>query len=289
MGFRSPAGEAAFMAVYNAALSEWPVPYTELEVPTRFGATHVIVCGPEAAPPLVLIHAAGTGSIVWHRNIAALSQRYRTFLIDIVDEANKSRWAASMTSRSDSADWIGQVLDGLKLEQVHLGGLSRGGWLALNFALALPNRVKSLTLLAPAASLAKFRLAFFINFLGPMLFPSRSRVYRTIRWLSVQGEAVDKHLPELMFLAVKHFQYPKGGIFPSLYPDDELRRMAPPCLLLIGDQERIYDPKQAMVRAKRLIPNLQAEWIPGAGHLALMEKSGLVNEHMLKFLGSLPS
>ncbi len=285
MGFRSPAAEAEFMAVYDAALAAWPVPYTELEVPTHFGATHVMVCGPEAAPPLVLIHAAGTSSLIWRRNIAALSERYRTYLIDIVDEANKSRCEAAMTSRSDSVDWVGEVLGGLKLGQVHLGGLSRGGWLALNFALAMPDRVKSLALLAPAASLAKFRLAFFINFLGPAILRSRRLVYRTFRWLSVQGERFDKYVPELMFLAVKHFQYPKGGIYPSVFSDDELRRLAAPCLLLIGDQERIYDPKLAMERGRQLIPNLRSAWIPGAGHLALMEKPELVNEHLLKFLG----
>lgn len=284
MGFKSAAGEAAFMAVYDAAMAEWPVPYSTSMIPTRFGTTHVIICGPEGAPPLILIHAAGTGSIVWHRNIAALSLRYRTYLIDIVDEANKSRWAASMDSRAAAAEWIAQVMDGLKLEQAHLGGLSRGGWLALNFALAVPDRVRSLSLLSPAASVVKFRLAFFLNFLGPLLFPSRSRVYRTFRWMSVQGEKVDRFIPELMFMAVQHFRFPKGGIFPGLFSDQELSGLVPPCLLLIGDQEQIYDPKRAMERAQRLIPNLRAEWIPGAGHLALMERPELVNARLISFL-----
>jgi hypothetical protein len=43
--FKTPEGEASFLAAYDAALKEWPVPHEEVDVPTRFGTTHVVVCG----------------------------------------------------------------------------------------------------------------------------------------------------------------------------------------------------------------------------------------------------
>jgi hypothetical protein len=39
--FRSPEGEAQYMAAYEAALKQWPVPYEKPYIPTRFGDTHV--------------------------------------------------------------------------------------------------------------------------------------------------------------------------------------------------------------------------------------------------------
>jgi len=51
-GFKTPEGEAAFLAVYNAALKLWPGQYQEIEIPSRFGTTHVIVSGSKDAPPL---------------------------------------------------------------------------------------------------------------------------------------------------------------------------------------------------------------------------------------------
>jgi hypothetical protein len=54
--FKTPEGEARFYAAYDAALKRWPVPYEEMDIPTRFGTTHVVASGPKDASPLVLLH-----------------------------------------------------------------------------------------------------------------------------------------------------------------------------------------------------------------------------------------
>jgi len=48
--FRTPEGEARYLAAYDAALKRWPVPSDEIDIPTRFGTTHVVVSGPNDAP-----------------------------------------------------------------------------------------------------------------------------------------------------------------------------------------------------------------------------------------------
>lgn len=53
--FKSPEGKDKFMVFYDSVLSNWPVPYDSLTVPTRFGSTHIIVSGPKDAMPLVLL------------------------------------------------------------------------------------------------------------------------------------------------------------------------------------------------------------------------------------------
>ena len=45
--YKSSEGKAKCMAVYDAALAHWPVPYEQLDLPTRFGSTHVIASGPK--------------------------------------------------------------------------------------------------------------------------------------------------------------------------------------------------------------------------------------------------
>lgn len=62
--FWSPEIEARFNAAYEAVLKQWPVPYQERYVATRFGDTHVIESGPPQAPPVVLLHPAGGGSTI---------------------------------------------------------------------------------------------------------------------------------------------------------------------------------------------------------------------------------
>jgi hypothetical protein len=45
----------------------WPVPYEQLEIPTRFGMTHVVASGSKHAPPLVLLHGYMATSVMWAR------------------------------------------------------------------------------------------------------------------------------------------------------------------------------------------------------------------------------
>jgi hypothetical protein len=66
--YKNSEGKAKCMAIYDAALAHWPVPYEQLDVPTRFGSTHVIASEPQDAPPLTFVtDTAGSGwSIMCH-------------------------------------------------------------------------------------------------------------------------------------------------------------------------------------------------------------------------------
>jgi pimeloyl-ACP methyl ester carboxylesterase len=56
-------------------------------------------------------------------------------------------------------------------------------------------------------------------------------------------------------------------------------------LLLIGQNEVIYGSIDGTVkRARRLIPNIQTEIIPDAGHLPNIDQFEIVNTRIMKFL-----
>jgi multimeric flavodoxin WrbA len=81
--FKTPEGEAEYLAAYKAAMKElWPVPYEEMEIPSRFGKTHAVASGPEDAPPLVLLHGSMGNLTMWAPYIAELSKAYRIYALD---------------------------------------------------------------------------------------------------------------------------------------------------------------------------------------------------------------
>ena len=88
--FKSPAGEAAYRAAYDAEMKSWPVPYEELDLASRFGITHVIACGPQAAPPLVLLHGYMATATMWSPNISAFSKEHRVYAVDVMGQPSKS-------------------------------------------------------------------------------------------------------------------------------------------------------------------------------------------------------
>jgi hypothetical protein len=57
----------------------WPVPFEARDIPSRFGSTHLLICGPKEASPLVLLHCFLTSLTVWAHNIADLSRDHRVY------------------------------------------------------------------------------------------------------------------------------------------------------------------------------------------------------------------
>lgn len=283
--FRSNAGKAAYEAAYDRLLSLWPVPYESAYVETRFGRTHMLVTGPEEGRPLVLLPAVSNSAASWFSNIGPLSQQLRVYAIDVVGDAGKSTLARRLQDQSEIAEWLSSVFDRLGLERPAVAGHSYGGWLALNLALYAPWRTGRLVLIAPAASLRPFHLLTRLGLSLPHLpewFPFQPSA-RTILQTMVTGDyRLNDKFVGLMEATVKHAT--THLLFPTVFTDDELRQIEIPTLLLLGEAERIYDPREAVARAQRLLADLQVALIPDAGHLLTMQWAEIVNRRILEFL-----
>jgi len=77
---------------------------------------------------------------------------------------------------------------------------------------------------------------------------------------------------------------PKLGL-PSKFSDEELKKTKVPTLLLIGQEEVIYNNiNKTIERAKKFISGICIIIIPNAGHLPNIDQPEMVNKHILKFL-----
>jgi pimeloyl-ACP methyl ester carboxylesterase len=76
--------------------------------------------------------------------------------------------------------------------------------------------------------------------------------------------------------------WPGGG--PRKLSDDELRGIKVPVLYVVGENERICDPRAAMSRLADVAPQIQSKMIRGAGHDALWVQTRAVGERVTEFL-----
>jgi pimeloyl-ACP methyl ester carboxylesterase len=134
----------------TAVLDHWPVPRQEIELPTSQGATFVLACGPETAPPVVLLHGAQANSAAWLPDIALWSSRFRLYAVDMIGEAGLSARVRPPPIGDTYAMWLDDVFTGLGLARAALVGTSLGGWLALDYAMRRPSRASALALICPA-------------------------------------------------------------------------------------------------------------------------------------------
>ena len=289
--FKTPEGEAAYLAAYEAAMRLWPVPYEEIEIPSRFGMTHVVTSGPKDAPPLVLLHGYMANLTMWSPNIADWSKDYRVYAIDVMGQPGKSIPDPDepIGDAADLVTWLSATLDGLNLDRIFLVGMSYGGWLALKVAMTAPERVRKLVLLSPAASLQPLVRQFGLRVMAMIFFPTRLTVNLLMGWMGIKdtpGDTLTRSVLDLGYLGVKHFrlQPETARVMPGVFSDEELRALHMPVLLLIGENEVIYDPEKALDRARALLPNFEGELVPQSNHNMCASQCRIVDARVLDFL-----
>jgi pimeloyl-ACP methyl ester carboxylesterase len=273
----------AYWAAYRASVELWPIPQSSVYIETPHGQTHVLVSGTTKDAPVVLLHAASLSATQWYLQAAALGAQFQLYAVDIMGDIGRSTQTQPIHSRADAAAWLSAVMDGLALDSAAFVGSSFGGFLSTNLATLCPERVRALVLLAPAATLQPFSpLAKLFIRMGSLV-PLPGTVRPGLKAM-MGGKLPDERLVRQMEIGVTGFRYDHRCIFPEEISDAELQSLSCPTLALIGEQERIYDPRAAATRARQLIRGADVELVPELGHLLGMQRPELITPRIARFL-----
>ncbi len=282
MFFKSPEAEAAYRAAYEASLRLWPASQESLDIPTSFGLTHVIACGPSDGAPVVLLPAMSMSATMWYATVAGFCPEFRCYAVDFPSDIGLSIPSNPPASRLDCAAWLSELLDGLSVTKASFAGASYGGFLALNYAVEDPTRVRKLVLISPAAGFVGL-WRFYPRMLALLLLHSGSLVDTIMKWVFADRFPLDH--PVLRQVAVgAGCLNSRVRVFPKVFSDTDLGRVSVPVYLLLGEKEVCYNPISAARRAKRTMQEITAEILPDAGHLLVMERPDEANKRILAFL-----
>lgn len=287
--FKSEEARARYMAAYDAAVREWPVPFDELEIPTRLGLTHVIASGPPDGAPLLLLPSLAATATVWRPNIAGLSRYYRTCAVDVIGQPGKSVANGPIRNRQEYAGWVVDVLDGLKIARTSIVGCSFGGFLAVNQVLLTPERIARVVLISPAGTFVglSWRFHYVMRIRGPLLKLARrlSGTSKAPSLADLDPRLVPRDRRWSALMAVTMAERPTVSVIPpAVFTKAELQTIKTPMLLLIGDRERLYDPVSTLALASQRIPGLEGAVVRNADHIAAMAQPDEVNGRILEFL-----
>jgi pimeloyl-ACP methyl ester carboxylesterase len=285
---------ASYRAAYDALLGKWPVAHEELLLSTRFGATHLVASGPADAPPLVLLHAFQATATVWRFNVEGLSRHFRVYAVDVIGQGGKSSSTQRIKSRSDFAEWMSDLFDALGIVRASLVGSSYGAFLALNQASLTPERVDRIVMINPGGTFASFLPSMlrmmFGGLINGLLVAARLKTTRPAPSIAstlgrnVVFSAEQAEWAHLVSLVAFNGQMRPNAIFPTVFSAAELRKIRAPALLLLGENELLYDPRAVLMRAQDRMPTLEARIIPDAHHIAAMARPDEVNARMIEFL-----
>ena len=259
--YKSPAGKSEIMALYDAVLARWPVPYETFNLPTRHGNTFVIASGETSAPSLVLLHGAASNAVSWVGDVTEYSQHFCVYAVDLPGEPGKSAQNRPAWDGPGFAEWLEDVLDGLKIQKTALLGISQGGWTALRFATTRPERVTRLVLLAPGGVMPA-RPSFILKAVILSMFGhwGAERINRIV----LGKQPVHPEAVKFMNAIMTHFKARIGKEY--LFSDDELKRLNMPTLLIGGTEDALIPMESVIPRMQKLVPQLKAVLIPDMGH-----------------------
>lgn len=288
--FKSKQGEAEYLAAYDAMMAYFPAPYEEMDILGTYGCTHLVASGPQNGSALVLLHGGRASLTMWSANMADLSRLHRVYAVDIIGQPGKSIANQKFQRREDLIPWFSELLEALNIQRPDLVGQSYGGWFALAYALRKPERVHKIALISPAACFLPLSFQHALQGARMFFFPSRSAMRNFKLWETYlpnlqdpQNLAFFEAKLEQLYLGFKHYRC-QGESTPDTFSDQELLSLKAPMMLLIGQQEVIYDPVKSIERAQRLIPTLQAHLVPEASHDLAYFQAKTVDELILKFL-----
>lgn len=121
-------------------------------IPTPRLAIHALLSGPERGVPVVFIHGNFSAATWWEETMLALPSPYRCVAPDLRGYGDTEDLPIDATRGArDWSDDLEALRVALDLGPIHLVGWSLGGAVVMQYTLDHPERVASLTLVAPAS------------------------------------------------------------------------------------------------------------------------------------------
>ena len=254
-------------------------------------------------PPLILLHGVGDNAFDWTWVMPALARTHRVYAPDLPGSGGSAKPEGDDYSPAYFGRFLNAFLNALGIERAVVVGNSLGGLVGLRLALADPERVTALGLLASAGlgrrvspalrSLAlpgygKLAVAWGKRPPGAaqralgraaLLFGSPRKV--PVKWLKEQyGLARQPGFLEAQLATVRAQIGLRGQRQLVL---DQLPSLRVPTLVVWGQRDRVLPLAQAREAISR-IPDGSLEIIPDCGHLPQVERPHRLAEIMQGFL-----
>jgi 3-oxoadipate enol-lactonase len=244
--------------------------------------------GPET---LVLVNGLADTKESWEAQLPAFAERYRVVSFDNRGVGETATPPGPYTSRL-MADDLAALVDGIGLERFHLLGVSMGGMIAQEYAIAHADRLLSASFCCTYSHPGPFCLRMFscwrdlVPHLGVGFTQREVILWAFSTDFFEQQEATVREIEELM---AANPQSPEGYLaqLHSIEAHDtrgRLEAVTCPAMTLVGREDILIYPKLS----KRLHEELPAStWVevPG-GHACLWEFPDEFNQAVLGFLAS---
>lgn len=242
---------------------------------------HVREEGPEGAPLLVLIHGNASMLQSWDGWAGDLAKDYRVIRFDLAGHGMTGPDPAGTYSPERDVVLLSGLLDKLGVAKAVLIGNSLGGQIAWNFAVGNPDRVEKLVLVSPGG----YPRPGFDYDQKPVLSNTTKALPFTLKRPAVKqvigslyGDParfsetmLDNYYLSWLAPGVRKAQVARLSNYVLQPPDDRLRSIQAPVLLIWGEKDWLVPFASDPARFLAALPHARLVSFPGLGHMAQEE------------------
>ena len=223
--------------------------------------------------PFVYLHSALGESMMWLPFFQSFAKKFRVY-VPTHPGFGRSGGFEQIADIEDMAFHYIDMFDALGLDQVCLGGVSLGGWIAAEIAVRWPERVKKLWIAdAPGVRVEGVPLGDLFR-----LMQNREKL-RELLFFDPKGPMAsivirDNPDDQMMLYAFQAMTVLARMVWQRPYDPKlagRLRRIACPTLLLWGDHDKLVPPAYGEAYQKA-IPGAELKLIKDCGHMPMFEK-----------------
>ena len=244
---------------------------------------HVEVAGAGAA--ITFLHGFALDGRMWDAQVADFRASHCTVTVDLPGFGR----SAAVRDEAPVADAIARALDAVGIATTHLVGLSLGGAVATDFALAYPRRLRSLVL----ADALLLSYPATLDTWDACLARARAGdcAGAIEHWLTDGVFAVSRTMPDVWsrirsLIAGYDCAHWTGAVtlrWATSKPRERLGETEAPALVLVGERDTAVFHAMADAYAAE-IPGARKLVLPGVGHVSNMEAPGAFNRALRSFL-----
>lgn len=228
--------------------------------------------------PLMLLHGFGGNKDTFTRVSRFLVKRYRVIIPDIIGFGESAHPSQADYSPPAQVERLRELSQALNLKNLHLGGNSMGGQIALLYAALYPTEVNSLWLLSPAVARSSFKSDVLKVITESGRNSLIARNVKEFQEVMALGMSKPPFIPKPMLEVLAQERIQNAALEERIFQkiidhsvEDQIRGMETPTLIVFGNQDRIISIETADVLSK-LLPNSKVVVVQNAGHVPMFEQ-----------------
>jgi pimeloyl-ACP methyl ester carboxylesterase len=233
--------------------------------------------------PVVFLHAATGSSRVWEYQIPAFTARgYRVIAYDrrgfgrsVIDPAGPQP--------GTGADDLQSLMQYLRVDRFHLIGTAAGAFVALDFALSFPERLRSLVVASSIGGVQDEDYVAMGRRIRPPQFDALPPEFRELGPSYRAGNPAGTERWKELERMSRADGPPPAQTLRNRLTFALLEGISAPTLLITGDAD-LYAPPPILRLFAARIKNSQSVVVPEAGHSAYWEQPETFNRSVLDFI-----